>query len=67
MHRSVYDRFDLRAVQLYDHMGPYRPETLRNHVDFAEYYKEGAPFPATSGKDAKAVAADLPGRVAKGG
>jgi hypothetical protein len=48
-------------------MGPYRPETLRNHVDFAEYYKEGAPFPATSGKDAKAVAADLPGRVAKGG
>jgi uncharacterized protein (DUF2235 family) len=68
MHRSVYDRFDLRAVQLYDHTGPYRPETLRNHVDFAEYYKDGAPFPATSGKDPKAVAADLPGRgaVARG-
>jgi len=64
MHRSVYDRFDLRAVQLYDHMRPYRPETLRNHVDFAEYYKDGAPFPATSGRDPKAVAADLPSRGA---
>jgi Uncharacterized alpha/beta hydrolase domain (DUF2235) len=51
MHRSVYERFDLPAVQLYDHMGPYRPETLRNHVDFAEYYRDGAPFPATSGND----------------
>jgi len=62
MHRSVYDRFDLRAVQLYDHVGPYRPETLRNHVDFAEFYNEGAPFPATSGNNPKCVAADLPGR-----
>jgi uncharacterized protein (DUF2235 family) len=67
MHRSVYQRFDLPAVQLYDHMGLYRPETLRNHVDFAEYYKDGAPFPATSGKNPKAVAADLPGRGAVAG
>ena len=64
MHRSVYERFDLPAVQLYDHMGSYRPETLRDHVDFAEYYKDGAPFPAASGRDPKAVAADLPGRGA---
>lgn len=62
MHRSVYQRFDLSEVQLYDHMAPYRPETLRNHVDFAAYYKDGAPFPAASGKDPKAVAADPPAR-----
>lgn len=56
MHRSVYERFDLPEVQLYDHLGPYRPETLREHVDFAPFYGEGAPFPATSGRDPKAMA-----------
>jgi hypothetical protein len=47
-------RFDLPEVQLYDYMGPYRPNTLRTHVDFAKYYEQGAPFPATSAQDATA-------------
>ncbi len=34
---------------------PYRPETLRTHVDFARFYEEGAPFPATFANDPKAV------------
>jgi hypothetical protein len=53
-------RFDLPEVQLYDYMGPYRPNTLRTHVDFAKYYEQGAPFPATSAQDATADA-EAPG------
>ena len=56
IHRSVYRRFDLREVQIYDRLGPYRPSTLRTHVDFAQYYEEGAPFPATSAQNATADA-----------
>jgi hypothetical protein len=48
MHRSVYRRFDLKEVLLYDHLGPYRPTTLKTHVDFVRYYVQGAPFPADS-------------------
>jgi uncharacterized protein (DUF2235 family) len=48
IHQSVYRRFDLRAVQVYDIMRAYRPDTLTNHKDFAHYYKPGAPFPADS-------------------
>ena len=58
MHRSVYQRFDGNEVLLYDRMGLYRPETLRTHVDFKDYYLDGAPFPATSFQTAGAVAAD---------
>jgi T6SS, Phospholipase effector Tle1-like, catalytic domain len=43
VHRSVYRRFDLKAVQVYDVMIPYRPATLRTHKDFEAYYKQGAP------------------------
>jgi uncharacterized protein (DUF2235 family) len=56
MHRSVYHRFDLPEVQIYDYMGRYRPNTLRTHVDFARYYDQGAPFPATSTQNATADA-----------
>jgi uncharacterized protein (DUF2235 family) len=34
MHRSVYERFAEAAVPQFDVMGPYRPATLANHVDF---------------------------------
>jgi hypothetical protein len=56
MHRSVYRRFDQPSVKLYDRMGAYRPETLRTHVDFARFYDEGAPFPATSESSATCMA-----------
>ncbi len=56
MHRSVYERFDLDAVQVYDELVPYRPTTLATHNDFAAYYKAGAPFPAQSLKSATALA-----------
>ncbi len=46
MHKSVYARFEAAEVLLYDHLGPYRPPNLRNHVDFAHYYNnQGAPEP----------------------
>jgi hypothetical protein len=48
VHRSVYRRFDLPAVQVYDVRKPYRPDTLAKHKDFAPYYLLGSPFPATS-------------------
>jgi hypothetical protein len=56
MHRSVYQRFDLRAVQVYDELIPYRPTTLANHNDFAACYKLGAPFPAQSLQSATSLA-----------
>lgn len=56
MHRSVYERFDLRAALEYDTWRPYRPETLRNHVDFEKYYKAGSAFPSASLKEATALA-----------
>jgi hypothetical protein len=56
MHKSVYERFDLPAAFEYDTWNPYRPETLRNHVDFAKYYQAGGAFPATSLGGATAIA-----------
>jgi len=56
MHKSVYERFDLPEAFEYDTWKPYRPETLRNHVDFAQYYLTGAPFPATALSGATAIA-----------
>jgi len=58
IHRSVYKRFDHERVQVYDRMLAYRPETLKNHVDFARFYQEGAPFPATSEREAECVAGE---------
>ena len=48
VHRSVYRRFDRKAIQAYDVMTPYRPDTLANHKDFEPYYEPEAPFPANS-------------------
>jgi uncharacterized protein (DUF2235 family) len=56
MHRSVYERFDLKAVPIYDEMRAYRPQTLASHSDFARYYQAGAPFPADSTETATAMA-----------
>ena len=56
MHRSVYERFDLPEAFEYDTWKPYRPETLRTHVDFAQYYLTDASFPATSLNEATAIA-----------
>jgi hypothetical protein len=58
MHRSVYQRFDLNAVPVYDEMRAYRPETLSSHSDFAYYYRAAAPFPASSLEGASAMADD---------
>ena len=58
MHKSVYERFDLPAAFEYDAWTPYRPVTLRTHVDFAKFYERGAEFPATSLSTATAMADD---------
>jgi hypothetical protein len=60
MHRSVYRRFDLKAVQIYDTMSRYRPETLSTHGDFKSSYGPAAPFPAESERAATAVAGEPP-------
>jgi len=56
MHKSVYERFDLPKAFEYDGWKPYRPVTLRAHVDFAEYYEPGTRFPATALSGATALA-----------
>jgi uncharacterized protein (DUF2235 family) len=58
MHKSVYERFDSREALEYDTWKPYRPDTLRNHVDFARFYRPGSTFPATSLSTATALADD---------
>jgi uncharacterized protein (DUF2235 family) len=60
MHRSVYRRFDLPAVQVYDRRCPYRPETLQDHDDFKRFCQPGAEFPAKSTDGATVVAGDPP-------
>jgi len=62
MHRSVYKRFDLPAVQIYDTLRPYRPQTLATHKDFEPYYRPGAQFPAKS-NESGTEAAEEPPRV----
>jgi uncharacterized protein (DUF2235 family) len=42
--KHVY-QFDLEKVQLYDELRPYRPQTLRVHVDFAGITKRERRFP----------------------
>jgi hypothetical protein len=56
MHQTVYERFDLTAVQVYDELVRYRPVTLAKHHDFARFYVPGAEFPAKSLESATAVA-----------
>ena len=58
MHKSVYQRFDAREAFEYDTWVPYRPSTLRNHVDFKKFYEAGAAFPATSLATATCMADD---------
>jgi hypothetical protein len=60
MHRSVYRRFDLAAVHVYDKMSRYRPETLSTHDDLKSFYAPAAPFPATSEQIATATAGEPP-------
>jgi hypothetical protein len=40
MHKSVYERFKAPKVVQYDVEKPYRPDNLREHPDFAGYYKD---------------------------
>lgn len=64
VHRSVYQRFDQKVVQVYDVMMPYRPKTLGIHKDFAPYYQPAAPFPANSSETATEMAEEPPVTVA---
>jgi hypothetical protein len=58
MHRSVYERFDLSEVLQHDCRVPYRPETLKTHIDFFEgYEKDGRPRPRPY-RNRSAVAVD---------
>lgn len=41
MHKSVYQRFDAGLVQQYDRKKHYRPDTVRNHVDFHVAFEAG--------------------------
>jgi uncharacterized protein (DUF2235 family) len=58
MHRSVYKRFDLARVQVFDRLTLYRPEPLGGHVDFARFYPNDAPTPACSADNPKCDAAE---------
>ena len=58
MHPSVYERFDLKAVPVYDEMRPYRPHTLASHSDFSRYYLGDTASSADSLQKATAMAND---------
>ena len=38
LHETVLQRFKAQEVQLYDVLGPYRPEGLRKHSRHGEFY-----------------------------
>lgn len=38
IHKSVYQRFAAKSVLLFDHISPYRPKNLCEHVDFGQYF-----------------------------
>lgn len=50
MHKSVYLRFKHGAVLLFDKIGQYRPQNMRTHVDFEQYYdpNNANPQPASN-------------------
>ncbi|CAN5505391.1 hypothetical protein BH10PSE11_BH10PSE11_13430 [soil metagenome] len=50
LHPSVAQRFALASVLQYDVTAPYRPEALRNHVGFAQYYSDIPPPHTTCGQ-----------------
>ncbi len=43
MHKSVYQRFEAGRVLLYDRLVGYRPDNMRVHVDFKQYFGLGPP------------------------
>jgi hypothetical protein len=43
MHKSVYRRFEVASVLLYDRMAAYRPDNMRVHVDFTHYFDQSEP------------------------
>jgi hypothetical protein len=58
MHKSVYQRFAVGPVVLFDKIDAYRPQNMREHVDFIQYFnpKEKNPQPANP---ATAIADDI--------
>jgi hypothetical protein len=58
MHKSVYVRFRATGVVQYDAEKPYRPDNLREHPDFTNYYKsppEAPPEPKAWARDIEHV------------
>jgi hypothetical protein len=45
MHKSVYKRFAVGPVVLFDETGYYRPKNMNEHVDFLQYYDPNSANP----------------------
>lgn len=45
IHKSVYRRFEVGPVLLFDRMAAYLPDNMRVHVDFRHYFDQSAPQP----------------------
>jgi hypothetical protein len=66
MHKSVYRRFAAKEVLLYDRIGAYRPDNMRVHVDFRQYFDSGqtqAPQCIADDIEAKWASNGSPGRL----
>jgi hypothetical protein len=59
MHKSVYERFAAAKVVQYDAAAEYRPQNLRHHADFENYFTGGKPLPQDQWK---ALADDVEGK-----
>jgi hypothetical protein len=57
MHKSVYRRFEGRPVLIFHRIGPYRPVNIAQHVDFKQYFGDGAT--AQSAQNPQCVADDI--------
>jgi uncharacterized protein (DUF2235 family) len=65
MHKSVYDRFDLPDVLQHDCRCIYRPETLRNHVDFCDGYLDDGTTRARPNRTRNEAAVDTEAKFDK--
>jgi hypothetical protein len=59
MHKSVYRRFAAGPVVLFDRLGIYRPENMRDHVDFVQYFDPNNMDPQPADSETSQVADDI--------
>lgn len=58
MHKSVYRRFAVGPVVLFDKLDAYRPKNMKDHVDFLQYFDPGNLDPKEANPETRKATAD---------